>query len=387
MLKKVLFCMLVVLMSFDVTSQAQTRKQKVKGKSSVKADKKTTSNAIYNEMLGSTAKIMIIDSVVTDKSNFLDKIPLNKESGFISSYDKFWKTTGQPNSFVYMNEFGNKVFYSKTGADGHSQLYTADKLNGQWQNQKLITDFGSEFEDINYPFMLSDGVTLYFSAKGKDNLGGYDLYVTRFDADSSRFYKPENIGMPYNSTANDYFCIIDDFDSLGWLVTDHHQPEGKVCIYTFVPSSARNVYDVDNIGEAKLKALAEIRSIKDTWTDKTALEAANARLSKLLQRNKERNAEYIFFVVNDNTVYTSLADFKTDANRQSFKQLLALKKQNVDTENQLESYRKKYTEGNAYVKRQLSGQIVKLEQLFESGKTKAAEMEKHIRNSENLTNQ
>lgn len=375
-------------MSVNISSQAQVRKHKAKSKSAaVKADKKTDEMSVYNEMLGSTAKLTIIDSVVVDQSDFIGKIPLNKESGHVFSYNAFWKTTGEPSSYVYMNEFGNKIFYSKTNADGHTRLYTADKLNGKWENQRQITDFGSEFEDINCPFMMSDGVTLYFSAKCKDGLGGYDLYVTRFDADSSRFYKPENIGMPYNSASNDYFCIIDDFDSLGWLVTDRRQPEGKVCIYTFVPSSARTVYDAEGMSEDKLKSLAEIKSIKDTWTDKTTTEQARVRLQKLLQRNKDRDTEAISFVVDDNTVYTSLTDFKSEANRRLFLQLCNLKKQNAEAAELLDDCRKKYSEGNATVKRQLSDRILKLESQLDSQTTKVSDMEKQIRNSENLTNQ
>ena len=74
-----------------------------------------------------------------------------------------------------------------------------------------------------------------------------------YDADSARFYKPENIGLPYNSTGNDYYCIINEFDSIGWLVTDRRQPEGKVCIYTFVPSTSRTIYDDVNMDDNKIE--------------------------------------------------------------------------------------------------------------------------------------
>ena len=37
-------------------------------------------------MLPSTEQIMIIDSIIADKNNFLNKIPLTKESGSVNSY-------------------------------------------------------------------------------------------------------------------------------------------------------------------------------------------------------------------------------------------------------------------------------------------------------------
>ena len=56
--------------------------------------------------------------------------------------------------------------------------------------------------------MLSDGLTLYFAAQGPESIGGYDIFMTTYDAAEGRFLKPENIGMPFNSTANDYAWLL-----------------------------------------------------------------------------------------------------------------------------------------------------------------------------------
>ena len=64
-------------------------------------------------------------------------------------------------------------------------------------------------------------------------LEGFDIYTTRLDVDNGGFYIPDNYGLPYNSTANDYFLAIDERNNLGWLVSDRYQPEDKVCIYIF----------------------------------------------------------------------------------------------------------------------------------------------------------
>ncbi|MFR5270404.1 MAG: hypothetical protein ACLTGI_07025 [Hoylesella buccalis] len=51
--------------------------------------------------------------------------------------------------------------------------------------------------------------------------------MTLFNSEDGTFYKPENYGLPFNSTANDYVLAIDDMYALGWLVSDRYQPEGK----------------------------------------------------------------------------------------------------------------------------------------------------------------
>ena len=41
---------------------------------------------------------------------------------------------------------------------------------------------------INYPFMTSDGETFFFAAKADDGLGGYDIFMTRYDPDEGKFF-------------------------------------------------------------------------------------------------------------------------------------------------------------------------------------------------------
>lgn len=382
MLDKCFIYSLLILLSTNISLDVHAQKSKnIKKPTTVKIAEQDQAQMLYETMLSSTEQIMIIDSVIADKNDFLNKIPLTKEAGVINSYNKFWNVTDQPQSYTYMNEFGNKVYFSKKDETGHSRLYTADKLNGKWNDIRRITDFDDEFTEINNPFMMSDGITLYFAGKSKDNLGGYDIYVTMYDTDSARFYKPENIGLPYNSTGNDYYCIINEFDSIGWLVSDRRQPEGKVCIYTFVPSTSRTVYDDANIEEEKLKELAEIKSIKATWTDSQKLNEARNRLAKLIKRKTESEDKHISFIINDNTIYTSLEEFKSTTNKKRFSQLCQIRQQTEDIKSKLEKFRNEYTiKKSAALSNEIINMESQLERLYQYAKT----LEKEIRNTENI---
>lgn len=383
MLKKRFLYFILILLSANISFNAHAQKSKTAGKTTltVKNTVQEEAKMIYENMLPSTEQIMIIDSVIVDKNDFINSIPLTKESGTINTYNNFWNVAGQPQSYTYINEFGNKIFFSKTDETGHSRLYTADKLNGKWTDLKRISDFDEEFDDINNPFMMSDGITLYFAGKSKDNLGGYDIYVTMYDADSARFYKPQNIGLPYNSTGNDYYCIINEFDSLGWLVTDRRQPEGKVCIYTFVPSASRTLYDESAIEAGTLEALADIRSIKDTWTDENKLNAAKIRLAKLIKRKNVSESNLISFIVNDKTIYTSPDEFKSETNKKRFNQLCQMKMQAKDIRLKLEKLREGYISAENSI---LGKEIIKAENQLEQLTLYIRAFEKEIRNTENI---
>ena len=280
MLKTKIISLSLLLLSTGMAAQAQSRNKKTAKKAKKEmTDEQERVDELRERMLPATAQVMFIDSVVTDKAGFIGKIPLNRESGRLGVYGETADTaTVQPGG-AYVNEFGNRMFYAKADNDGHYKLYTADKLGGKWTGERLIGELGDGFSDVNYPYMMADGVTLYFAAKGGDGLGGYDIYVTRYDRETGRFYEPENAGLPYNSTGNDYYCVTDEFDNIGWLVTDRRQPEGKVCIYTFVPAETRTAYDAEIIGEDKLENLADITSISDTWTDEAKLQAARNRIN------------------------------------------------------------------------------------------------------------
>lgn len=380
--KNFLYFLLIIFsanVSFNVCAQKNKNVRKV-ATVDKNADKESA-KMLYESMLPSTDRILIIDSLIADKNDFLGKIPLPKESGSINTYNSFWNVADQPQSYTYTNEFGNKVFFSKKDETGHSRLYMADKLAGRWTDVRRITDFDDEFEDVNNPFMMSDGITLYFAGKSKDNLGGYDIYVTMYDADSARFYKPESIGLPYNSSGNDYYCIINEFDSLGWLVTDRRQPDGKVCIYTFVPSASRTLYDDDDMEDGELEALADIKSIKDTWTDKEKLDAAKTRLIKLIKRKNVTDSKSISFIVNDQTVYTNANEFKSETNRKRFAQLCQMENQAENIILKLSESRKKYASNKGTALRK---EILSMEKQLDQLTQYIHTLEKEIRNAENI---
>jgi len=142
MLRTKILYLLTLFLTISLTIQAQKKRHSIKPKVAiVEEEVKSASELLYENMLASTAQILIIDSFVTDKNNFINKIPLNKKTGQIYNYNTFWNTSSQPSSYVYVNGFDNKAIFSEADSNGVHQLYTADKLGGKWSNKKSIDDF------------------------------------------------------------------------------------------------------------------------------------------------------------------------------------------------------------------------------------------------------
>lgn len=280
-------------------------------KSTVAEEQKLSRIDRLRSMMNATERITLIDSTVVDKNSFLSHIKLSPESGELNTYSSFFNRPGIKDCSVYLSELGNKIYFSQPDARGQNKLYTSDLIGNEWSAPLEIKELSTDSVQ-NYPFMLSDGITLYYAAQGEESIGGYDIFVTRYDIDERKFLHPENIGMPFNSTANDYMLAIDEFNNLGWLVSDRNQPEGKVCIYMFIPNEIREIYNTEETPVEQLAKLALIHSISDTWKDKNTIQAAKSRLQTVLKDRIETKKQKDFdFVITDRLTYTLIRDFKS----------------------------------------------------------------------------
>ena len=278
-------------------------------------------------MTANTAQVMFIDSFVVNKSDFLSRYILNPEAGKLDTYQKIYNTQRQPNAYVYINELGNRCFLSQENNDGAINLYSSERVDNKWTRQTKLRGINDkqEFKRVNYPFMLGDGETLYFAAEGEEGLGGYDIYTSTYDKDTQRFLQPVNLGMPFNSEANDYMFVIDEYSNIGWFASDRNQPADTVCIYVFVPES-RKTYNTEVYTTEQITNFARITSIADTWTDKQKLDQALARLQMTRDRSRQtiQGRDFIF-VINDDITYYQLSDFKEPENVRRYHELSSLR--------------------------------------------------------------
>ncbi len=355
-----------LFLALSLTGQAFAQSRKSKAKVA-----KTAEEILYDELLLSTAKVMFIDSLVVDKDSFLLYIPLPKDGGTLTRKD------GQAE---YTNEFADTRLFTANDTVSGQHLYISHRYGKEWEAPRQLAELDNETPD--YPFLMADGVTLYFSAEGEGTVGGRDIFRTLYNADDLEFYEATNVGLPFNSPANDYLLAISDIDNLGWLVTDRNQEEGKVCIYTFEPPAQRVAFDEDT-PTAELKRYAEIRQISDTQIFGDA-EAALKRQSNLIDRldEKEDNAK-IEFVVNDLKIYTSLADFSSDANRKQYKDIQEAYKKLEMLGTLVSSMRESYSSASSSKRYEMGRKIAELEAETEELAEKTRQAEKELRNKEN----
>ena len=366
-----------------ISMQAQKKKPVVK-KAPVVVVEEPQEDPRITEMREATQQIIFIDSVVVAKDDFLSIIRLNPESGKLDAYDQFFRSEGHPESYVYINEMGNKCYFSDENANSQMQLYTLDKLGEEWSDPLALKGIYNGISEANYPFMMTDGTTFYFAAKGKESIGGYDIFVTRADSENGQFLKPENIGMPFNSEANDYMYVIDELSNIGYFVTDRRQPEGKVCVYMFIPPTSRHIYNSDAYSDAQLHGFADISRIANTWGKGTERKQALERLKAINKADPTlQSKSAINFIVNDRITYTDISQFQAPDSPDLYRELQSTKKQLKETEQLLEKSRNFYAKAKPEDKRVLRTEILDAERQFVRLTNDVKTLEKRIRQSEN----
>ena len=96
------------------------------------------------------------------------------------------------------------------------------------------------------------------------------------------------------------------------------------------------------------------------------------------------NSDSFAFVINDNTIYRHLSDFKSPTGKELFTKLLALQKDKNTDEKTLALLRKQYSKAKAQERKQLSGNILKTEKDVLNKDNQITALEKKIRNAENI---
>lgn len=352
--------------------------QKKKKEDTSETEKNLEQARNLHRMQEKAEDVQVIDSLIVGKEAFLRAYHLSEESGNLSTYNDFF-TGGNVSSVVYTNQKGDKIYYAHPSENGSYQIYSQSRLLDAWGDEKALLPENSQ--DNNYPFVLSDGVTMYFASKGYESIGGYDIFITRYNTNSNSFLTPEQMGMPFNSPANDYMMIVDEAKGLGWFVTDRNQPEDSVCVYLFIPDPSRK--RIESIEDPEeLRKRASLTSIRDTWKDSSGyaalIELAHTDMSQQ-ETLKERDFE---FIVNDKTTYYTLSDIKSHETKDLYSEVISLQKQIENLKNKLDGIRDSYTKGNASTREQLKPTILQAEEQLYDLMEKAKIQEKKARNAE-----
>lgn len=181
--------------------------------------------ALYQRYMKHVAQVCIVDSVEVEKDDFLKAYKLSAEAGKLSQ-DK--------NGYITFTSQRGDRRLTVVEREEMTMLAQSERLVDSWNEPTPLPRTVNSNTAQNYPFYLSDGVTLYFATQDSLGLGGWDICVSRFNIALNTWTKPENIGLPFNSEANDYMYVEDEKSGVGYFATDRFSDPQHVRVYTFL---------------------------------------------------------------------------------------------------------------------------------------------------------
>ena len=340
----------------------------------------TDSLKVLFRMLRNTSRVCFIDSFQVSKEQLFENYILGESTGSFYPAGSFFDDDSEGE--VFLPEMEQSILYSRRDDDGQFRLFSKFKSFDRWTDETPIQGLDTD-GDLRYPFLLNDGVTIYYAATGSESLGGLDIFVSRYNTATGRYLKPENIGMPFNSEANDYLYVVDEANDLGWFATDRRQPKDTVCIYVFIPSERFSKFNYEEGDTLAIHKAARIISIADTQSDLVAVRAARQRLTLLRYELTEKAQKGSFtYIIDDLTTYHELSDFKSKEAADLFQRWTELKDQYETDLAKLERQRDDYADASRQEKERMRSQLLEFEEKVLKLEQQVTKMENDIRTTE-----
>jgi len=151
-----------------------------------------------------------------------------------------------PKKFPYPINTKSRETDASLSADGQTLFFTSDRKGGYggldiYMSRKLPTgawgipqNLGPNINtpyDEEGPFIHPDGVTLFFSSKGHQSMGGYDIFFSMLNEKTNKWEAPTNIGYPINTTGDDVFYIPTPDGKRAYYASSQYDSKGKTDIY------------------------------------------------------------------------------------------------------------------------------------------------------------
>lgn len=340
----------------------------------------TDSLKVLFRMLRNTSRICFIDSFQVSRDQLFETFILSESTGSLYPSDTFFDDGSEGE--VFMPETGQNILYSRMTAQGQFRFFSKFKSFDKWADETPVNGLDTD-GDLRYPFLLNDGVTIYYAASGSESLGGLDIFVSRYNSATGKYLKPENIGMPFNSEDNDYFYVIDEANNLGWFATDRRQPEEMVCVYVFIPNERNQKYNYEDGDTLAIHRAARLMSISDTQSDLNAVRSARQRLTLLRYELSEKAEQGSFtYVIDDVTTYHDLDDFKCPDAAKLYQRWTDLKHQYDTDLSRLNKQRDDYANASRQEKERMTKQLLEFEEKVLKTEQQVLKMENDIRTTE-----
>ncbi|MBN2350272.1 MAG: PD40 domain-containing protein [Bacteroidales bacterium] len=141
-------------------------------------------------------------------------------------------------SFTDVNEYIFVSGYPKNRKRGKDIFRIKNISNQEWSAPELLSHSVNSAYDEEFPYYDHKTSTLYFSSKGHNSMGGYDIFKSTYDWNSKVWSTPENLDFPINTPFDDFLFVPDANGEFALFASNRSTGSGKVEIFKIKLESA-----------------------------------------------------------------------------------------------------------------------------------------------------
>ena len=193
---------------------------------------------------------------------------------------------------------GKRLYFTsnRKGGFGDQDIYVSEREGGDnWGPAQNLGNAINTSMNENTPFITTDGLTLFFSSEGHNNMGGYDVFYSQ-KKDDGTWSDPINLGYPINTTDDDLFYSPIGDGSRGLIALFEKEGLGEQDIYQldlFIPKYKKSIITSNDL--FTVSPDNRIKSIVIDTINKSGLALIDFAKSDLLTPNDPKKIFKIFF--------------------------------------------------------------------------------------------
>jgi hypothetical protein len=219
-----------------------------------------------------------------------------------------------PNMVIFLPNNSNVIYYGSYGtnkANGRD-IYKIERLpDNKWSKpENLGTVINTPFDE-DFPFLYADGKTLYFSSKGHNSMGGYDIFKSVYDSSAMSWTKPENLDFPINTPYDDYLYITDKDNFYAYFTSNRETRDNNITVYKIivdknpVKREYKDLEEVVNTSKLEMSSLADIKKAEESKSKSLNKEQNPMLATSSNGNNVATIAPYVFKPLTYNSSLTS----------------------------------------------------------------------------------
>lgn len=174
---------------------------------------------------------------------YFENLEIYGDIGTSSLKGKMWQKpemlSPKINSNVYeggacLSVDGSTIYFSsnrKEGLGGSDIWMIKKEKNGQWGNAINLGNTINTAYDEDIPFLTLDGKKLYFSSKGWNSMGGFDIFCSNWNEAEKIWSAPVNIGFPINDADDNKFISFTGDERFAYISAVRPEGLGDKDIY------------------------------------------------------------------------------------------------------------------------------------------------------------